>query len=399
MRKLFAYILASVTLAACTSEDMLVEEIDVQEPTIEVDSTGVWVSKPQPIMSGFPIGSRSSLAFDKFAGNIMTFGWSASDNISVFKYEAEHPQPIQFVQTAGNSEGSLACSIKSADENIKYLLGNTEYVAYYPYHPKEDFDGYSIDVKYTDQVQTASVDMRHYFDTKETMTADNETARLNYQAYKDSEKNAAAHLNNYDYMCAPHTKTRAMGGITFPMKRMGAIVRFYIKSPKEDMVYTELQLYNESEEFTLEGTINVQNSTLTPTKTSHVMKLKLGVDGNGFDIGVNGNTNPFYKLNGDKAYLVAYMMLGPVDLSSSTEHPRKKSILYLIAHDKNVPANVHYYKAELSAQPNLYANILHQWQLSGNEPDNAIEFTETTVEEWTQATGYDNGDGKGTESW
>lgn len=398
MRKLFAYILASMTLAACTSEDMLVEEIDVQEPTIEVDSTGVWVSKPQPIMSGFPIGSRSSLAFDKFAGNIMTFGWSASDNISVFKYEAEHPQPIQFVQTAGNSQGSLVCSIESADETIKYLLGNTEYVAYYPYHPKEDFSDYSINVKYTDQVQTASVDMRHYFDTKETMTADNETARLNYQAYKDSEKNAAAHLNNYDYMCAPHTKTRAMGGITFPMKRMGAIVRFYIKYPVADKVYTELQLYNESEEFTLEGTINVQNSTLTPTKTSHVMKLKLGVDGNGFDIGTKADTNPFYKLgDGGRAYLVAYMMLGPVDLSTSAAHPRKTSILYLIAHDKAVPANVHYYKAELKTQPNLYANILHQWQLEGVD-DTAIEFTETTVEEWSAGPGFYN-DGKGTESW
>lgn len=400
MKKIFIYALTLIALAACTAEDAVVEE--VLEPLFTQDPTSIGAVKVSPSYSG--IQSRSSLHYDKFAGTIAMFEWDDADHIVVFRHGSDHIQPMEFKQQADNPGNTLTFRyFESLSNSIKHLAGNTKYVAFAPYPlpaGNGDFDGYSVDVTYRNQKQTGHVDMRHYFDTKDVMTAD--VNAQNYKDYVDSERAASAHLSTYDYLCSAPITTRAMGGVEFPLERMGAVVRFYIKYPVADYVYTELQLYNPDVEFTLDATINVNDKSMAAKgdkeAKSHVMKLQFEEKetSDGFDIGVAGNTNPFYKYGGTNAYLIAYMMMAPVDLSAEET---SKSTLYLIAHEKNAEKTVHYYKATLSTKPNLKPNDFYQWSPT-YELDTPIEFTETTVEDWKQTEGYSNGEGgTGTSGW
>lgn len=383
-----------MALTACTSDESLV---DVQEQ--EQDYGKIVVTMPQPEKSGV-IESRSMLYYDKFAGNNMLFGWEQSDKLGVFPYNVEditHLQQIRFYQDEDSGSDPLHRTFliyAENQENVTLEPGET-YVAYFPYSSQQN--SYTMPVSYRNQKQIGIVDMRHYFET-----GINEADRA---AYVASEKEASKHLGEYDYLCSAPTKSQIFGGINLQMKRVGSIVRFYIKYPAADKVYTELQLFNSGADFVLDGTIDIkkifnpnvaeQERKINETNTNHVVTLQLG--DNGFDIGTQNADNPFYNINNKNAYLIAYMMLAPIDLSASSI---PQSVLYLIAHDQGNPENKHYYKATLSAKPNLKPNIFHQWSINnGSDNEQPIEFVETTIEDWRQATGVDNGTGTGTSGW
>lgn len=399
MRKIFAYFLTALAITACTSEESFIEE-EVQELPLD----GVCVSFENPLPVNLP-GSRSSLHYDKFESSKAQFTWGPED-IVAFPHgeDTNHLNSIPFKQQ-DNQTNSLYRLFEIASENFVSLQGGKQYVAFSPYVApwKDKFNGYTVTVTYRNQKQTGHVDMRHYFDNAATMTGNTG----NYSAYKNSEKEASAHLGAYDYLCAEPTTAYDKGGIKFSMKRMGSIVRFYIKYPAANMVYTDLQLYNETKKFILDANINVDAHTLdaveSDTATNHVVTLKFqeGEEGtDGFDIGVGSSENSFYELYQGKynAYLIAYMMLAPIDLS---EAQTEKSVLYLVAHEpKPNEANKHYYKAVLDLKPNLTPNIFYQWNAaSGQLSDQPIEFVETTIQDWKQANGIDNGNGNGTSGW
>lgn len=396
MKKIFIYALTLIALAACTAEDAVVEEV-LEQPK---DESSIMAVMEQPMLTGGALGSRASLHYDKFVNsNAALFEWSGNDHISVYKYgetDADFVQAIDFVQTDGQTNGTVASVFESASDGIKSLAGNTQYVAFFPQGTTEHAKpqgGYLIDVDYKDQVQASSIDMRYYFNQKTNSSQEYYLTEEMYENYLASEKAASAHLSKYDFLCSSPVTTRAMGGVHFLLNRMGAVVRFYVKSPVANMVYTELQLYNGSVEFALDATIDVSTKTMTYHNKSHVMKLKLGETG--FDIGEYSDDNKFYSNETKKSYFAAYMMLAPIDLKPIAE----QSTLYLIAHENGDASKIHYYKATLSAKPTLSANIFHQWTMTPGT-DTPIEFTETTVEDWKQTEGYSNGEGgNGTSGW
>lgn len=398
MKKFYIYILASLIFSSCTSESIVadVQEEEEKEVTQPVDESATTVRLDPITVSGDP-GSRSYLFYDKVFATVFSFAWEGGESLGVFAYETNnHPQQMQFVLTndQADSNSSLTRFIKPAP-GVNPLTQNTKYVACYPYiESLGNYDNISID--YRNQVQEGHVDMSVYFKATSTSSAE-------YDTYLASEKSASSHLSAYDYLCSGTQTTNYKSGINFSMQRVGAISRFYSKLT-ERLVYDSLQFYNPDVDFIVAGRINASQSAgeaLTATKTSHTLSLKFGVrdgmDTKGFDMTYEGG-NPvdktFFNPNNNAHYLVAYLMMAPVNFTGVEAN----STLYVFAHEKGT-GNKRYFKATLASKPNITNNYLYRWSPSTGE-DDPIEFEEITVEQWREGTQLTNGDGgNGTSGW
>lgn len=400
MKKLFVYIFAMLTLASCNSEGLVV---DVQEQPEDPSRMSVEV---EPIRVAGDAGSRSSIYYDKTSSAAFQFAWGGGESLGVFAFgDQNHVQQMQFNLVDNNNSSSLTRLIEPA-QGINTLTQNTYYVAYYPYGGGNA--GYSeIPIDYTGQVQSGHVDMSVYFNATSTSATD-------YPAYLASEKAASSHLGKYDYLCTAPQMTTYKKGVNFNLRRVGAISRFYIKSPAP-YVYDSLIVFNPKLDFTITATMDASKSAesaLTVKTTSHSMKLEFNnpvydSEGNqtnehGFDYTLDSEGIPvdktFYRLNGTYIpYIIAYVMMGPINFDTNGADYTQ---LFLFAHEKGDYTKVHYFKAVTTIKPNLPANFMYRWSLN-NAPDPApIEFVETTIEDWKEATGFDNGDaGNGTGGW
>ena len=88
-------------------------------------------------------------------------------------------------------------------------------------------------------------------------------------------------------------------------------------------------------------------------------------------------------------------MFGPIDL---TGNDVENSFIYLVAHEKDHPENIHYFKSPGLSKPNLTPNAFYKWTIYPDE-DKPIEVSEITVEEWREGTTFENGNGNGTATW
>lgn len=389
MNKTITYIAALLLLTACSSENIAIEPaIDTAEET-----AGIGVRIEAPVGLGDEFISRASLIFDD-AKDIMAFQWG-NDCIGVFTYsesDAAHSSQQKFSQIEGDPRNTdpVLRYFETNDKKV-VVVPNSQYVAYMPYDANHSVNYTNIPVSYTGQRQTKPVDFSNYWNNK--TDAD----------YKVSQQDASAHLSQYDYLCGGVTTSDDNGSILFDLKRMGAIVRFWIRiNPKKNFVYDELQLVNKSKEFITEATMNAEAKTLTPTATgkSHVMTLKLGEENVGFDMTDQTNdgtksTTPFYDWYNGKytGYIMAYMMLAPIDLQGDDV---ENCELYLVAHERGTE-NKHYFKATGLSKPNLQQNSFYKWTIVPEE-DNPIEFSDITVEEWREGTTFEN-NGAGTGTW
>lgn len=385
MKKLLSYIFVFLAVTACSTEDIVTTPDTETDVTTEAE--GIKVEIEAPVGLGDADISRSTIVYDDDK-NIMAFKWSDYDCIGVFTYpDAAHSQEQKFRQYPDPATDSdLLRTFETEDHKLNVEPGK-EYVACLPYFENHMFDYTNIEVSYTRQCQADPVDFTDYKQTPDPK-------------YKTSQPKASAHLSKYDYLCSGPTISSSTGRIRFKMDHMGAIVRFWIViDPKYNYVYDELQLVNSAKEFTTEATMNVATKELTPTKTSHMVTLQLGKDGQGFDtsnVSESETSSTFYYWNNTKhmgyIYIMAYMMLAPIDLTNV-----ENCVLYLVAHEKGEPGIKHYFKATGLSKPNLKPNTFYKWTVY---PDEAIEVSSITVEEWRKGTTFYNGDnGAGTGSW
>lgn len=386
MKTSITYIAALLLLAACSSENIVIEP--ATDTAEEVAGIGVRIEAPVGLGDEFI--SRASLTYDD-ANDIMAFKWDDADLLGVFTYN-DHSQQLPFKQLKDDRNTPLLRYFETNDNKV-VVDPKSPYVACLPYLSGQN-DYTKIPVSYTGQRQIEPVDFSNYWNDK------------NDKAYKDSQPKASAHLTDYDYLCSGVTTSDDNGSILFDLKRMGAVVRFWIRiDPKNNYVYDELQLVNNSKAFTTEATMNAETQELTPTATgkSHVMTLKLGAENIGWDMSVKDNdgtksTTPFYDYyNGTyTGYIMAYMMLAPINLQGDDV---ENCELYLVAHEKEYSENKHYFKATGLSKPNLQPNSFYKWTIVPGE-DTPIEFSTIKVEEWRNGTSFDNGDnGAGTGSW
>lgn len=474
MKKIFTYmtLMAAVILTACSDDDIAQSSTKVTSEDMKgVTGTITNVAEFEE-GEGNQGGIRSKAQdyYDRVAGKLK-FTWIKPN----FDY-GEHPDEYKAnvdhigIFAAGNPNVQLdfmlnpdkALIIKettttgmfiSADGAVNPINGGKTYYSYYPYTNEGVFNATNVPISFRGQVQTANEQMGYYF--KNTTEAD--------VLFLASEKEAAAHLGKYDFMVSDGTAA-ADNEVKFYFTHVGSIVRFYMTCPStadENMFYDSLQVYNSQANFTLDATMNLATKELTPTKTSHVMSL-------GFHPAIDMTCNNkhessdpdekkiswYWKENGLKGYIMAYMMVAPINLREITESPtlyligRKASYYTYIeyktakgddditeatfnalpkiqkmkiyenlteyneAHDPDIsqddfdklPASDKMkdyerkvYKAEL-VKLKLEAGKHHQW-VPAASPDSPIEFQNISIQEWENYPGFTNKDGAGTEDW
>lgn len=384
MKKAFAYIASILLFAACSSEHVAIE----QEVTEE---KGQFVTVESLNMDE-TLASRSSLYYLYTEKNTV-FSWAEGDQIGVFpvaKNENQMDVPERKSQAIYNVLGGNSSELRrkfEPAEGVSAIARTTEYVAHHPVIQSGKQGYTNIPFSYLGQVQSAAVEMCYY--------PFSSNMNPNVDAYIASEKTAAAHLSPKDYLASPKQTTDELANILFDMKRMGAVVRFYIKAPndlknepKKEVVFEELQLVNNTAVFPgfmTKGFMNLDTHAYEHAETSRVLSLSFG---GGLDM--TATSKCVYNNVG---YIVAYMMMAPINLTLYDA-----CVLYLVGHDKD--GKKYYYKAENLAKPDLTPNKFYQWTISNADEDTPIEFSEITVEEWREGTSFDNGtDGNGTAKW
>lgn len=396
-KRYFLYIAAILFITACSSTDDNIVSLQIPYGVnIEIESN---------VETGDEETSRSSLGYS-YTQKIMVFKWADSDDVGVFPVGAKSPQQ-QFTPIQGSyPETSLSRSFVGP-EGIRNLTKNTSYIVSKPYFSEIPFGYENIPITYENQTQSKTVNIQHYpFSTR----ASDETwmsTHLGY--YEASEAEASAHLGKYDYAASAPTTTNDEGSILFHLKRIGAIVRFYIKVP-EPIVYDELHLVNRDAKFVVNGklnwgelfkggstlTLDNVNNALTEKTEKHAISLTFDNPNTNFNYSTVSditkyNTDDPHNING---YLIAYMMVFPINLNSSSI---ENCTLYLKGHDGENPK---YFKATGLSKPTLNPNTFYKWTPK-MEKDEPITFTAITVQEWEEGMKIDNekDKGNGTQTW
>ena len=319
--------------------------------------------------------TRSALIYN-YGEKKMHFTWESGDKVGVFAVndDASRRQQVQFDLTKG--AGTIAGGFESSDESLRTIEKDKSYIAFRPYSKEDDYA--KLDVKYEGQKATAFPKMKYFPFTGNTAK--------NVDKYNESEKAASAHLALTDYMVSKSTKALADGHCAFEFKRIGAVVRFYMKSPN-NIIYDGLQLVAKGKKFIQTGILDSEEMELIPLTTNNTMYLTFSPT---LDLS-DENSDYYYKGAG---YIVTYMMIAPIDLRDAEDIS-----IYLKGHD--AAGNSHYYKSKGKLEkPNLTANMFYQWTSADNSDDPAIIFDEISVQDWERDVIYSNGDeGSGTENW
>ena len=319
--------------------------------------------------------TRSSLIYN-YEEKKMHFTWDNDDRIGVFAVNSDvsRRQQIQFDLKTG--AGSMAGGFDSFDESVTSISKDKQYIAFRPYTKEDDYG--KLNVKYDAQTAKAFPKMKYYPFTGNT--------NADKVKYNNSEKAASAHLNDADYMVSDPVKATMDHHCAFDFKRIGAVVRFYLKSPKE-MIYDGLQLVAKGDkQFVLTGMLKADVQEIVPITTSNAINLTFSPT---LDL---RNTQSEYYYNGS-GYIVSYMMIAPIDLSQAEEVS-----IYLKGH---IGSTSYYYKSKGELKkPNLTANMFYQWTSGDNTDDAAIIFDEISVQDWENDVIYSNGEeGTGTSTW
>lgn len=321
--------------------------------------------------------TRSALVYN-YSEKKMHFAWDSGDKIGVFAInnDAARRQQIQYDLKQG--AGTMAGSFDSYDTDVQAAIEKDKsYLAFRPYSKIGNYA--KLDVKYDEQTAKAYPKMK-YFPFPGGVNPD-----ANADKYNASEAAASAHLTDADYMVAPPVVASVDHHCAFEFKRIGAVVRFYLKSPRA-MIYDGIQLVVKGKKFVLSGMLDAEKRVITPVTTSTAMFLTFSSP---LDL---TNTSSEYYYNGS-GYIVSYMMIAPIDLTDAEDIS-----IYLKGHIGN---NTYYFKSQGELQkPNLTANMFYQWTSGENNGDPAIIFDHISVQDWERDVVYSNGEeGTGTSAW
>lgn len=395
-------------LGACAKDTIVLDE----EPLAEVEEYGYSATIPAIINQDAP----KTRAYFQYSSNGMEFRWEVNDKATVFPYKDKNGNVISpynkttfnvnhlTIDNEGTPYESSTGYFKVFDNQLAPLAGYT-YLSCKPVTESNDYT--KVPVDYTDQKQASNVKVA--LDDGEHV-----------ETYLTSEKDAAAHLNAKNYVVDERQALAGKDEIHFVYSYMDATVRFFLAVPDADgesdfskktegtvpsLTYDKIQLVSTdpNQKFVTSATMNLATAKANPVfneegkETSHVVTLKLG--DNGFDFKTNA---AHYKLGG-YYIIIAYMQMPAIDLSN----PDHKPLLYLVAHDSS--DNKYYFKAELPSKKILVRDpndptygCAYQWSANNLGLDPII-FNVASVQEWQEATGFENNagnvDGAGTEGW
>lgn len=420
IKKVFTYIAAILALTACTNDQLAELGLENVTPpstpttivTPEDAPYGVYAQVSSNILTGDETITRTSLSY-QYPEKIMQFDWK-NDGIAVYAMNegnTYYSQRQKFTQADENRTGLRRRFI--GPDGVEMLLESQKYISCIPI-PEAMTPYTAVPFNYDLQKQTSCVDISLYPFSARPLTDENSPA------YHESEAKASAHLGERDILSSLPTTTNTKGFAIFDLKRVGAVVRFYIRVP-EAIVYDSLQVFNKDVEFAIAGTLDLSDisemlnnptpaniaGVFKPTVKRHVQSLKLAekqiVDDvektvDGMDFTDKTNDKKYYPSTGSgTGYIIAYMMMAPIDLDKPEID---NCTLYLCGHVKGT-SEKKYYKATLS-KPNLTPNKFYQWAPKATDyiKDEPITFEAIEIQKWLDNTTVDNGDdGKGTKPW
>lgn len=395
MKKKALYIISLATLCwSCTSDEQL-SDIVSQDNTITADTTsrvqdssdaseGVFAIMPNIEWGDSLSATRSTLVLN---GSTMKFAWASGDQIGAYPIlddaTKSTSQNLTYFRdvTGGTTKGEFG------KNNYKFILSgakDNKYAAYFPYKAANEGKYYTaIPVDYTGQTQTATAKVSYYVKSiSSSETADAKAAAAT--VYNASEAAASAHLGAYDFMSNCATETSA-SLTTFNMQRLSAIARFYIVVP-ENVIFDELQVVNNSSStgvFTTKGTVNISAESPSITATEHSNSLTLSFGTSGLDFSDASTNSPYYNSTKGKHMLVAYMMVAPVDLT--TTDASGKTYLYLVGHT-STGAKKYYKITTPLSDKKFVAGKIYQWSTTDSDSDASISLYAISVEQWEAET-------------
>ena len=451
--------MAAVLLTACSDDD-IAKSSSVTDSLDKYAVTGTMANVAifeEGIGDDDVLSSKSQLYYDR-VNKKMKFTWvKSTDHIGIYakaNSETQMDYKLDPDQDLNVYESSVTGVFVRNDGGASTITGGTLYYSYFPYKAASietgPFTYENIPISYRGQVQATNEQMNRYWQ-----------AGGDKDKFLESEKAAAAHLGDYTYFISDATAT-AGNHVHFNYSYVGSIVRFYMACPShasDDIYYDSLQVYNSQANFTLDATMNLATKEVTPTKTSHVMSLGFhpAIDMTN-DSDDSKDTYHYWDQESTApktGYIMAYMMVSPVNLKDLTE----QSTLYLIGRkpsyytweeykeaksseilegefnalpkiDKmkiyetmeaynaavnpdvdavtwgamtNVDKMKDYerkvYKKSNMSKLNFLAGKHHQWAAADAGPDSPITFEGITIQEWAEGPGFTNEDGTGTGDW
>ena len=361
--KSYIVLFAVAAMMASCSQDVIEDSV----------SHGDEIYATLPELEDGNVMTRSALIYN-YSEKKMHFTWESGDTVGVFAVndDASRRQQVHFNLTKG--AGTKNGGFESSDESLRTIEKDKSYIAFRPYSKEDDYA--KLDVKYEGQKAKAFPKMKYFPFTGNT--------GKDVDKYNESEDSASAHLGKADYMVALPVVALEDRHCSFDFKRMGAVVRFYLKCPRA-MEYEGLQLVAEGKKFILEGQLDAYNREIVPVVTSNVQELQFSPA-----LDMTDKTSDYYY-NGS-GYIISYMMIAPIDLSDA-----KSLSIYLKG---KINGNTYYYKSKGELKkPNLTANMFYQWTSADNTDNPAIIFDEISVQDWEEVI-YSNGEeGTGTSIW
>ena len=337
---------ATSFFAACSDSDIAGISLEEKEETRSVTGTMVGIADFKAGEGDTDPVAKSQLYYDR-VNNKLKFTWRTEDKIGIFPNNIEGDQ-FAFVLDSETplieQDSYVTGKFDPYDPSAAYPIEKTQkYFSYFPYKAGDlHYDAVPVSFGEPVQTQTANEQMWYYY---------NRTVGDNAAKFLETEKAAAAHTSAYDFMVSEATSTEG-AHVHFDYKHLGAMVRFYMYCPGTpsntygtpgfDLYIDSLQVVNDSKPFTVDATVNIEDKTLTPTRTSRVMTLRFNpaIDMTNYDTNPENPILDKTKEDGSyyywrKAagtgniygYIMAYMMIAPIDL---TGEEVKKSTLYLV---------------------------------------------------------------------
>lgn len=402
-------------LVACTKDEMT-----------EGLEKGAFVTRPDFTDGGEP--TRSTFIFDD---DILKFSWGKGDQLGLYptyqlarqadeenqilardpgKTDPLSTQQGLFVCTEGGDNTVHIDPSGEQADNFSWADGYLR-TAYYPYKASNDPNATTkvfynaIPFDFSGQVQSGYVDMTAYYVGTGSKNTNETKPGYTNQEYRDSEAKACAHLGKYDYMVSPEVQNNS-GHIRFPLHHIGAIARFFLLAPEEQMILRSLKLVASKPIFYTRCTVDLSSMRCNPGAANDGLHLLPASEYEGepqihpdessktamlelkFPEGPENMVKTLKqseKVYGN--YLIAYLMMYPVNTADA-----KELYVYLdaetIGADGKPTGVIKHYRTDNinTTTKNMFSGKYYQWTYRTLDDDHPIELTATVIP-WQDVVG------------
>lgn len=365
--------------------------------------------------------SRTALVYNYNTGG-MDFSWigSGGDKLGIFttmdyrneprvKVEPGKTTAYKYVVTdLLNTDGARKRAWIASSTGFT-LTPDYGFTSYYPYDETKIEDparpGYPMPfnvypISYRGQEQTKNVDMGLYYGSG-----------WNAELYTQSESNASKHLAPFDYLLSTEKRPTEDDIVEFPFEHLGSVVRFFLRTPSTvqgKYRFHTIRVVADKKVFYKDALVDMSNCTDEEPIVALNHLTMVGAPENNLKLSLNNDETGYFEMDYPtrqySRYIVAYMMLNPVDLSSVLDDA-DNIYLYLegskvegpIGSETLTPA---YFKSAPLAHKAFRAGFVYQWtDLSLQEEKDPIELQAITVEQWREGVWNNTENGNGTHLW